>query len=172
MNLTPQEIFDRSTRTETGCLEWGGALRPDGYGYYSVGEYRPSGSIILRSAHRRSCELFWGPIPEGFVVMHHCDNPCCVEPLHLKATTQRENLADMTRKGRRKSVGSPRTKFHQSGAENKMAKLDEDKVSRIRGLSASGMTQRSIADLFGVSQTCIGKILRGIRWKHVGKAGN
>lgn len=51
-------------------------------------------------AHRLVYEWIWGPVPDGFVVAHHCDTPLCVKPSHLFATTQAGNMEDMVRKGR------------------------------------------------------------------------
>lgn len=41
-----------------------------------------------------------GPIPAGRVVMHSCDNPCCVRPSHLTVGSVADNQADMASKGR------------------------------------------------------------------------
>jgi hypothetical protein len=51
-------------------------------------------------AHRWSWTLANGPIPDGMVVMHRCDNPPCVNPGHLSLGTQLENIADRVSKGR------------------------------------------------------------------------
>ena len=42
------------------------------------------------------------PIPEGFVVMHSCDNPRCFNPLHLSVGSQQDNIDDAMSKGRMK----------------------------------------------------------------------
>jgi hypothetical protein len=43
-------------------------------------------------AHRASYELHVGPIAAGLVVHHRCGVRHCVNPAHLEATRQRENL--------------------------------------------------------------------------------
>jgi len=53
-------------------------------------------------------------LTEGPVVMHHCDNPSCVNPAHLKITTQSENMQDCADKGRnskQKTCQTPLGKF-------------------------------------------------------------
>ncbi len=53
------------------------------------------------TAHRVSWELINGAIPKGKMVLHHCDNPPCVNPGHLFIGTAKDNMEDALRKGRR-----------------------------------------------------------------------
>lgn len=57
----------------------------------------------------------------------------------------------------------------KSGTENPSAKLNEEKVSEIRKLYATGQyNYNQLSKLFGVSTTTIGKIIRLELWRDVG----
>ena len=45
-----------------------------------------------RMAHRHYYEKYKGVIPEGLVVHHTCNQSICVNPDHLEAISQRENV--------------------------------------------------------------------------------
>lgn len=68
-----------------GCWNWTGAALPLGYGQIKIG------GRSLR-AHRVSWEMANGPIPDGMVIDHRCANPSCVNPGHLRAVTQAQNM--------------------------------------------------------------------------------
>jgi ribosome-binding protein aMBF1 (putative translation factor) len=54
-----------------------------------------------------------------------------------------------------------------SGEGNPRAKLNENKVRRIKIMLKEGYTQQSLADKFGVYQTVISGIARGKVWPNV-----
>lgn len=87
-------------RSPSECWPYLGVITQHGYGTMSItvaGVSRPVG------AHRIAYRIAKGPIPDGMVVMHSCDNPRCVNPAHLSLGTQRENMADMFAKGRKRA---------------------------------------------------------------------
>jgi hypothetical protein len=65
----------------SGCWLWIGKISNRGYGCFDN-----------HMAHRFAYELFVGPIPDGLVVDHQCNNSACVNPDHLKAMTQSANV--------------------------------------------------------------------------------
>lgn len=75
------------------CIEFSGCKTKAGYGLqHNNGK--------TRLAHRVAFENFWGEIPKGFIVMHTCDNPACIDPTHLRLGTRSDNLKDAYDKGR------------------------------------------------------------------------
>lgn len=59
-------------------------------GHYGHGIFKLDGKSVL--AHRVSHELSIGPIPQGLVIDHICHNPSCVNPAHLRAVSQKQNM--------------------------------------------------------------------------------
>lgn len=92
------------TPTETGCLEWMSSQNDRGYGAFYFGKRK-----FL--AHRVAWELINGPIPEGLLIRHMCNNRLCCNPAHLKPGTYAENTQDMMRSGRWKNAPNTRAPY-------------------------------------------------------------
>jgi hypothetical protein len=141
------------------------------------------GEGVLK-AHRVAWTLTHGEIPEGQSVCHSCDNPPCCNPDHLFLGTPADNAADMVRKGRTASGdrnGSrthparvPRGDRHHSrthpealprGEKHPNAKITREQVAQIRAALGAGVFQEEIASRFGISQTMVSKIKRGLSWR-------
>jgi hypothetical protein len=71
----------------TTCENWAGTLDSEGYGRIT------RNGRGLR-AHRVAWETEYGPIPDGLMVLHHCDNRRCVRLDHLYLRTQIQNMRD------------------------------------------------------------------------------
>jgi hypothetical protein len=80
-------------KTASGCWNWTAFKDKNNYGQFCLGTKRVG-------AHRFSLLIAGFDLTTGPVVMHHCDNPSCVNPAHLKITTQSENIQDCINKGR------------------------------------------------------------------------
>ncbi len=83
---------------KTGCWDWVRYVYPDKHPTIGTGLKRLGNSKKVK-AHRVSYEIFVGPIPDGLVVRHKCDNKLCVNPEHLEVGTQRDNLLDKIERG-------------------------------------------------------------------------
>lgn len=68
-----------------GCWLWEASLFLSGYGQFQIGHTK------IR-AHRWAYEREFGPVPDGMVLDHLCRVRRCVNPAHLEAVTERENV--------------------------------------------------------------------------------
>lgn len=142
--------FHASFEKTAGCWEWTATRDTGGYGYiYWPGEKR------ARKAHRQSWRTFRGPIPDDLWVLHHCDNPPCVNPSHLFLGTSLDNNRDRHAKGRDGDT---------KGIRNGRAVLDASKVRKIR---MAPEVARIVAARYGVSISTVHMLRRRETWKHI-----
>lgn len=130
------------------CWPWMGARFARGYGQFG-GPAWPNGT------HRIAYELEYGPIPAGAVVRHRCDNPPCCNPKHLELGTHADNVSDRVTRGRSaRGEGQPQARLTAAAVL----------VIRTR-YAAGGVSQQALADQYGVNQTTISRVVRGVKWR-------
>jgi DNA-binding XRE family transcriptional regulator len=150
------ELFWRAVdiRSEDECWLWQNAIDEDGYGranWYTVRGKR------VRIAHRIAYEIFYKVEPGELQVCHKCDNPPCVNPHHLFLGTNKDNHADKKAKGR-----APK------GGRNWSSAFYDKHIPEVRRLRfEEKLTNKQIAQRYGVSESTISHICTGRSWKHV-----
>jgi hypothetical protein len=154
------------TSNPNGCWIWtAGKSRLNGYGQFFVAGRN-------HSSHRSAYEIQYGPIPDGLLVLHRCDTPACVNPVHLFLGTQQDNMTDMVQKGRSLSGDKSPARIHRHlmprgnkhgmrlhperaarGESNGNVVITEDMVKEIRALYKTGkFSQWQIGERFGIHQ--------------------
>lgn len=156
----------RKTRKETVTHFWAQVIRGDTdscwlwTGRCKEGKH-PYGKLWVGTnevkAHRFSYELHHGAVPNGLCVLHKCDNPKCVNPVHLFPGTRGDNNRDAATKGRT-----------MHGENHLCAILTEHSVREIRMLYVPRKVSfQKLADKYGVKASCIQGVIERRTWKHV-----
>ncbi len=137
------------------CWEWKSTSRlQSGYGRITINKKQ-------HLAHRIAWEWAFGPIPDGILVRHRCDNPPCCNPFHLELGTDQDNYNDMITRGRRVLSSA-------KGERNCKAKLRSEQILQIRQLYESGKeSTNTLARKFNVTQSLISQIVLHKIWKHI-----
>lgn len=89
-NQTIMQRLITGSKVVGECLEYYDTDKL-GYGHIRI-KLPDTGKYRTMLAHRVSYRAFKGEIPEGLVLDHLCSNPSCINPEHLEAVTQRENV--------------------------------------------------------------------------------
>lgn len=122
--------------SDDGCWLWRGPVQTTGYARIYIPETRTQ-----VHAHRYAWQRANGPVPEGMQLDHLCRIRHCVNPQHMEAVTQAENV--------RRGAG---TKLTAEGAE------------RIRSRRAAGESLKIIARDFGINEAHASRVARGLVW--------
>jgi hypothetical protein len=132
---------------DNGCWIWSAGTRPNNKGVLYPRHWTDEQKSV--GAHRFSYEITHGQIPDGSYICHKCDTPLCVNPEHLFASNHAGNMQDMVQKNR----------SYKGRGELKRgrAKLTNQQAEEIRDMNLS---QSKIAEIFGISQTTVGRIKR------------
>lgn len=136
-----------------GCWSWLGA-KTRGYGLLN------SGGPVPVYAHRLSFAVHNpGVEMKGLVVMHLCNNPSCVNPLHLKLGTTSDNAAQAFNDG---LASTPILR----GEDSPSSKLTWAQVVELRRLyTAGGETYQTLGERYGISKVAVGNIIKGKSWR-------
>lgn len=132
-----------------GCALWPFYRGTGGYPHiYNLGR--------MRAAHQVAWErLHDAPWPVGLEARHTCGRGAdgCVNPLHIKPGTRRQNCDDAIRHG-----------ATLRGTRHPNAKLTPEAVRDIRLRIDTGESQRSIARSLDLHPATVNDIARGRRW--------
>lgn len=134
------------------CWEWQGIKQRRGYGRIQIQR-----RMIIAS--RFAYFLYYLQDPKDLFVCHTCDNPSCVNPLHLFLGTALDNNRDRDRKGRAGDLRGEKCGHNT---------LTESQVLEIRRLyKPFEMGYKKLGKMFNVTPTTIHKIVHRQRWKHI-----
>ena len=133
--MTRQLVLDDMYEPEpnSGCWLWLGKINNQGYGWAGK----------RGSAHRALYIALRGPIPNGLILDHKCRVRCCVNPDHLEAVTDRENVA---RGFSPSAVNARKThciRGHELAGDNLYRMPDGDRACRACRNEASRRYRRS-----------------------------
>lgn len=119
--------FERFTKAyvvdESGCWLWKKACNQKGYGaFYFLG--------MRGKAHRYSFLKYKGMIPEGLVIDHLCNVRSCVNPDHLRAVTNKENILRGTSPSARNKRKTTCPRQHPLSGTNLVINIDGARVCK------------------------------------------
>lgn len=123
---------------------------PNGYMTYQLG--RKHKFLI----HRLVMLAFIGECPDGHEVNHING---------IKSDNRLENLEYCTRQQNALHLSKILNK--NRGEVHNMAKVNDSIVREIRRLATTGLSQREIGRIFGISRSNTGAIIRRFLWPHV-----
>lgn len=131
------------------CWLWQASKLGHQYGQFCA--RKPSGKQAHLYAHRVAWTLSQGEIPDGLMVLHHCDVPLCVNPSHLFLGDQFTNMQDAAAKGRLSVPRKRRQKISDAECDGIIARV------------AAGERKTDVAREHGVSRSFVGLLVKGER---------
>lgn len=139
-------------------LARGRKLKPNNIKGYNTVAFRKNSNTKRFSIHRLVYETFVGEIKTGLQINHKDGDKLNNHYSNLETLTPKENTRHAWENGLCKK---------RLGTKTSIAKLNDNKVRKIRELGKSGLSQTKIALLFNVHQTTIFNIINNKTWTHV-----
>jgi hypothetical protein len=145
--------FWKNIKKTNNCWIWTGKKDRDGYGLISIFNHTNN---RIRGAHRLS---YWihndYKNPKNNYICHTCDNPSCVNPIHLVLADVHWNNNDKIKKNRQKGP---------KGIQNFQAKFSDQDIIDIR----NNPNHYEIISLkYNVHPETIRLIKKRKTWKHL-----
>lgn len=145
MTGSAQERFWSKVNKKTveECWEWTGCILQSGYGQFRLDDKKVR-------AHRLAWELHYKQkIPEGMLILHHCDNPKCVNHNHLYCGTSANNAHDKTYRGRVNHIKNALS--HATLSAKKILAIRSFKIHKYKNSIQYKYPQSIIARKFGIN---------------------
>lgn len=138
----------------------------DSEGCWIVTSHKPYSTgyvMVIRdgrriAAHKYVKELVGQKIPDELHGLHSCDVRPCINPDHVFAGTNLENIQDKMDKGRHRVA---------RGEDCGASRLEEEDVHEIRYLHSIGYSQKFLADGYGLKHPTVSNIISRKRWRHI-----
>lgn len=153
-NLNNKELttrfWDKVDKKESDeCWNWIAGTQSKGYGSFGIGDCKTA------LAHRVAFELDTGINPDGYCVMHSCDNRKCCNPNHLRLGTIADNNKDMKNKGRQ-----------AKGMKNGRAVLTPNNIISMRSdFQAKEKTLKELSEEYDIHYNTARNAVQGKTWK-------
>lgn len=144
---TKESIFNRVIpEPNSGCWLWmDGATFLRGYG-----------RIGSKGAHVVSYRLFCGPIEDGLIVRHRCDNRLCVNPDHLSLGTHLDNRNDCVSRNRQ-----------ATGSKIARSILNEAMAAKLKAIFEYPVNIASLSRKTGIPKQALYHLKAGRTWRNV-----
>jgi|LGOV01.1.fsa_nt_gb hypothetical protein len=132
-------IAESCVVTSTGCWVWTAGTSHD---YASMG---------YQGKVKKVCTLIYElfildhPIPNGYCVLHKCDNRSCVNPDHLYLGTKADNIRDRCERDPDSFLGRQ--------------KITPEQLELIKTMSAQGIHKKILAAHFNVDLRTIQRLV-------------
>lgn len=139
-------LLDLISEPSIACIEWPMYRDKKGYGWCRINR-------MNKFSHVAALEIYSGESSDGRFALHSCDNPPCLNPLHLRWGSHAENMEDMKSRNRQ---------FKPKGERNGSCKLTKDQALEIK--LYLNTSNAELARKFNVSRTQIHKIKTGKKW--------
>lgn len=161
-NFSQDFFWSKVDRNRGGCWIWKAGHFGTGYGAFSI-------KSTNYGAHVISFLLSGGTLTdEKPHVLHSCNNRGCVNPAHLRAGSQQDNVDDAMKAGTHGLALTTFPRKRAQGMKHGMAILTDAKVRAIRAeYQPYVMSRVALAKKYGVSRATINQVLSRKHWKHV-----